>query len=296
MTQPAGDGWTSAGLRALRTAHGRTMVIDVEIEMLRPRMELAIPADKDALPLLRQALRALGKSVGADLEKMSDAELALTEAATNAVRHAYRKGEGVIEVAIEIRDRELLASVKDRGRGMSGRRAAERSQREGGLGLTVIESVTRDVEIRTEPGIGTEVVMALSLPDGMSLLDSPGSGGSVAERAIRRLVAMAGAQADLPPERITEVLLATELIARHVPQRLVGASVDLRVDRLAHGIEFSIGPLEDGGGGAILRDIDLPGLGPVIERLSDGVRTMRDPSDEIGEHLVVLFCSRDSSE
>jgi anti-sigma regulatory factor (Ser/Thr protein kinase) len=263
--------------------------IDVTIETGRPRIELRMRADKDILPIVRQTLRALAQSIGAQPEALQDAELAVTEAVANAVRHAYGHGDGRVDVSIEARPDELLVVVRDEGKGMRDP-WHDKGRRRGGLGLTVIQSVACDVEIRSKRGVGTEVVMALPGPDG-DLSEENGEGGSTVEQVTRRLVAMASAQSDLPPARITEALLAAELIARHALGRVAGDTVHVRLDRLPTGIELKVGPLEVDGTAALLEDARVPVLGSIIERFADDVRAV--PPDRArpgdGEQLAASF-------
>ncbi len=264
-------------------------VIDVAIETRRPRIELRLRADKDVLPVVRQALRALAQSIGAQPEALQDAELAVTEAVANAVRHAYGHEDGWVDVSIEARAADLLVVVRDEGKGMRDP-WHDKGRRRGGLGLTVIQSVANDVEIRSRRGVGTEVVMALPGANGEPPED-PADGDSTVEQVTRRLVAMASAQSDLPPARITEALLAAELIARHALDRVAGDTVHLRLDRLSGGIELKVGPLETDGAAGLLNDARVPVIGSIIERFADRVRVVpRDrarPGD--GEQLAASF-------
>lgn len=265
-------------------------MIDVQIETGRPRLELRVRTHKDGLPLIRQALRALAQSTGAEPESLRDAELAVTEACANAVRHAYRNGDGVFEVTLEARPRELLAIVRDEGRGMRDP-WHDRGRERGGLGLTVIESVAHDVEIRSERGVGTEVVMALPGSRYEPADEESFVASATVEQVVRRLVAMAAAQSDLPAARVTEALLAAEMIARHATERAIGDRVHVRLDRIARGIDLRVGPLEPGGTAAILADADVPPLGSVVERFSDrvwAVPAAESPSGE-GEQLAARF-------
>jgi serine/threonine-protein kinase RsbW len=259
-------------------------VIRAQIDTRRPRLELRLEADKDRLALVRQALRALAQATGTDAEALHDAELAITEACSNAMRHAYRNGNGFVDVTIEARAAELLIIVRDAGKGM--RDPWNDRGRKGGLGLTVIETVAREVEIRSERGAGTEVVMALPGP-APELYECAGTSDAIAEQVVRRLVAMAAAQADLPPARVTEALLAAELIARHVPDKVTGDCIEVALDRIADGIELRVGPLPSDGATEILADADVPVVGSVIERFADGVWTARDGGP--GEQLAVHF-------
>lgn len=259
-------------------------MIKAQIETRRPRLELLLEADKDRLALVRQALRALAQATGTEAEALQDAELALTEACANAMRHAYRNGNGFVDVSIEARASELLVIVRDVGKGM--RDPWNDRGRKSGLGLTVMESLARDIEIRSELGVGTEVVMALPGP-APEQFERAGTSAAIAEHVVRRLVAMVAAEADLPPARVTEALLAAELIVRHAPERITGDRIEVALDRLADGIELRIGPLPSDGATEILADADVPMVGSVIERFADRVWAVRDggPDEQLAVHF-----------
>lgn len=260
-------------------------MIKAQIDASRPRVELRLEADKDRLPLVRQALRALAQATGTGAEELSDAELAVTEACANAIQHAYRHGNGFVDVSMEARAAELLVVVRDAGKGM--RDPWNDRGRKSGLGLTVIETVAREVEIRSERGAGTQVVMALPGPD-PELFERAGTSGAIAEQVVRRLVAMAAAQADLPPARVTEALLAAELIARHVPGKITGDCIEVALNRLADGIELRVGPLPCDGATEVLAEADVPLVGSVIERFADRVWAARDglgPDEQLAVHF-----------
>lgn len=263
----------------------RVPVIEVRIETGRPRIELRLRADRDDLPIARQALRAIARATGVDPNDLQDAELAVTEAASNVVRHAYPDGDGDYELTLEARPPELVAVVRDSGRGMGEAPTAGDDPTEpGGLGLAMIESVARDVRIRSDDGAGTEITMALA---GADSVPDEAAGGLIAEHVVRQLVAMAAAQADLPPARLTEALLAVEMIVQHAVHHLHGEVLEVGLRRPDQGVELLVGPLADQGAAALLRDAELPPLGSVVERFASGLSTV--PGDDGCERLVARF-------
>jgi serine/threonine-protein kinase RsbW len=269
------------------------VVVEAAIDVRQPRMELRTRAEKEGLPLIRQALRAMGQSLGAEPEALHDAELALTEACANAVRHAYRDGEGMVEVAIVGNPTELVATVRDHGVGMPRQRVQPRAGRSGGLGLALIEAIAHDVEIRSERGEGTELTMALPAAWDARPVDLDPIAEAMPEHVLRRLVAMAAAQLDLPPDRIMEAQLVAELIARHASAQLSGERLHVRLDRRDGELEMSIGPFEQGGAETVLHDSRVTGLGSVIERLVERVWTVPTALERAGtgEELALRFAA-----
>jgi serine/threonine-protein kinase RsbW/stage II sporulation protein AB (anti-sigma F factor) len=110
--------------------------------------------------VLRNQMATLARDCGLDDLAIHDVKLAVSEAATNALLHAYRDTEpGTIRVEAVIENGDLVIAIKDDGVGM-----APRTDSPGlGLGLPVIASVAKRVEvIPDEPG--TRLRMAFTCP------------------------------------------------------------------------------------------------------------------------------------
>jgi|SRR5438067_13127222 serine/threonine-protein kinase RsbW len=118
--------------------------------------DLSVPATPDSIALVRHAVRAALEDHEAPPAVTADVLLAVSEACTNAVVHAYPDGTaGRLEATVGWVEEELTITVRDRGKGF-----APRVDSPGlGLGLPVIGSLARKLEIRTPPGGGTEVAM-----------------------------------------------------------------------------------------------------------------------------------------
>jgi serine/threonine-protein kinase RsbW len=124
------------------------------------QLELTVPAVAENIPLLRQAMAGFLDGQEIADEAASDVLLAVTEACTNVVQHAYRDADSHtadrhIELAADWSDELLTVAVRDVGRGF-----APRVDSPGlGLGLPVIAALTETVEIRPLEPTGTEVLM-----------------------------------------------------------------------------------------------------------------------------------------
>jgi serine/threonine-protein kinase RsbW len=114
-------------------------------------VRLTIPAKAEYITLGRLALTAIARVRPLSDETLSDLKLALTEACTNSVRHAYREGRaGTVEILYQIEPDRLVVEVADDGQGfepadLGGRGNGDLS--EGGLGIAIIRAVADEVEI-----------------------------------------------------------------------------------------------------------------------------------------------------
>jgi serine/threonine-protein kinase RsbW len=118
-------------------------------------IHLTIPARAEYITLGRLALTGLAKVRPLGEDVLGDLKLALTEACTNSVRHAYGAGGGVVEIVYELHHDRLVVEVADDGEGFTpGEVAGDGSEElsEGGLGIAIIRSLTDELEIGSSPG------------------------------------------------------------------------------------------------------------------------------------------------
>jgi serine/threonine-protein kinase RsbW len=120
-------------------------------------VELRIPAKAEYITLCRLALTGLGQLRGIPEDTMADLKLALTEAVSNSIRHAYGpEGEGSVGVRYDLHPDRLGISVVDDGDGFDPEESPSvdgEELSEGGLGIAIIRSIADEFEIRSSPGV-----------------------------------------------------------------------------------------------------------------------------------------------
>ncbi len=121
-------------------------------------LALTAPAEAASVPMLRREI--VGFVAGADvcLERTEDIRLAVSEALSNAVIHAYRHTDepGKLEVSAARTADGVEVIVRDCGSGMVPREDSPGL----GLGLPLIEHTTDCYEIQCADGTtGTEIRM-----------------------------------------------------------------------------------------------------------------------------------------
>lgn len=130
---------------------------------MTPDMQLALPARAENIAIVRHAFGALGETYALDTQTLSDIRLAVTEACTNVVVHAYPDGrEGPMEVIASLLGDELTVIVRDEGRGVGPRPDSPGL----GLGLPLIASLTESLQLGRDAQDRTEVRMTFLLSDG----------------------------------------------------------------------------------------------------------------------------------
>jgi len=142
-------------------------------------MRLELPARPENAALVRVAVGALASQLDFTLADIEEIRVAVSEAFSNAVLHAYplgtpgsdgtaggRGGEetGTVTVEGRLLGEVLEVSVADRGAGIAD---LDKARQPGystrpdrmGLGFVFMESFMDEVSVRTAPGSGTRVVM-----------------------------------------------------------------------------------------------------------------------------------------
>jgi len=117
-------------------------------------VRLTIPARAEYITLGRLALTGISRLASFPDELLADLKLALTEAASNSVRHAYGEGgEGVVEIVYVLTDGELAIEVTDEGEGFEppAESGEPDAMTEGGLGIAIIRAIADELELGPKP-------------------------------------------------------------------------------------------------------------------------------------------------
>jgi serine/threonine-protein kinase RsbW len=127
-----------------------------------PDLELKLPARAENVAVVRHAFGGFAEALSVDEQTLADIKLAITEACTNVVIHAYDDDEdGSLEVDASIDDRRLTVVIRDEGRGI-----VPRPDSPGlGLGLPLIATLAESLELGKDDADRTEVRMTFALDD-----------------------------------------------------------------------------------------------------------------------------------
>jgi serine/threonine-protein kinase RsbW len=120
-----------------------------------------LPAQAESIPRARVAAAEFAARAGLRDERLEAVRLAVSEAVTNVVRHAYRDGgTGAVHVTMSAAGGELWVLVADDGCGYQ----TPAQNRGLGLGLTLIAKVSDEYVVTERATGGTEVRMRFPLP------------------------------------------------------------------------------------------------------------------------------------
>jgi serine/threonine-protein kinase RsbW len=115
-------------------------------------VSLSIPAKAEYIALCRLALAGLAQVRALEPETLADLKVALNEACSNSIRHAYEEGRvGAVDIRYELNGEKLAVEVADEGSGfdLHTRPATDGDLDEGGLGIAIIRALTDELAIES---------------------------------------------------------------------------------------------------------------------------------------------------
>ena len=130
-------------------------------------VELKLPGQPEYLLVARLATSGVGLRAGLTVDDIEDLKVAVAEACTNVINHAFAENVSPDKRRIQLRmttaKGEMTVEVEDEGLGFDPEEL-ERGRRnglegEGGLGFGLMRELTDSIRIESAPGSGTRVIM-----------------------------------------------------------------------------------------------------------------------------------------
>lgn len=128
-------------------------------------IEMTVPAKPEFIGVVRLTSSGIAQRLGFSYDEIEDIKVAISEACTNAVHHAYQQeSEGKMAVAFGVYDDRLEMMVADSGKsfdldaihqevGPFRKDTPVEKLSEGGLGIFLIETLMDKVEISGNAGV-----------------------------------------------------------------------------------------------------------------------------------------------
>ncbi|WP_042463472.1 anti-sigma B factor RsbW [Neobacillus dielmonensis] len=144
------------------------------MEQVMDYIEMKVPAKPDYVGVIRLTLSGIASRMGYTYEEIEDIKIAVSEACTNAVQHAYPTDEGgEVIVGFGIYPDKLELMVADSGKSFSFLQTRDElgpysdsstveQLSEGGLGLYLIETLMDEVRVLNHSGVTVFMVKYLS--------------------------------------------------------------------------------------------------------------------------------------
>lgn len=129
-------------------------------------MQVSFDAKSVNEGLARMIVTAFMTEMNPTLEEIADVKTAVSEAVTNAIIHGYEDEDELVELSCERSGQQLMVTVEDHGTGIANVQEAmqpfytSKPQMErSGMGFSFMEAFMDKIEVRSDLGKGTKVVM-----------------------------------------------------------------------------------------------------------------------------------------
>ncbi|HEY2631848.1 MAG TPA: ATP-binding protein [Solirubrobacteraceae bacterium] len=253
-----------------------------------PNVRLSLAATAENVVLVREMLSGVADGIGLTAAHLNDIQTAVTEACNNVVLHAYEDRPGPLDVALCLLEHAIAVEVRDRGVGIESRENAE----DDGIGLHVIRTLARTVEVDRPYGGGSRVLMefeapeatpleldredlearTLKLAESLSLTTVSIAPIALAGTVLPRLVSALAARAHFSTDRISDVQLLADTLVAHARTAMHGDRLDVDVEVEPRALELHVAPIVPGRGRGIVSESEFDGLGRIIEKLTSSRR------------------------
>jgi len=151
-----------ASLLGSRAARDDVAFLALRTVALAPELiRLDVPADRNSLRYARQTLGRWLKQAGASPAEALEIQLASHEACANAIEHAYKFGEALVELEARLLDREVVLTIRDTGGWL------DRARNQRGRGIELMNAMMDRVTVNGGPN-GTEVELRRRLQSSYS--------------------------------------------------------------------------------------------------------------------------------
>lgn len=131
------------------------------------QLHMIFDACEENVAIARLTAAAFASCLDFTLSQIDEVKVAVSEAVSNAVIHAYPKGQGKVELTMEEYDSCVVYEIRDWGIGIADIEKARRAEfstraERMGLGFAFMESFMDTVAVESVVGQGTSVRMVKS--------------------------------------------------------------------------------------------------------------------------------------
>jgi serine/threonine-protein kinase RsbW len=133
--------------------------------------KLVVKGKTENLAKIRMFIQEIASSVGFKQESIDNMMLAVDEACTNIIKHAYKASpDGEINIKIKYEDKKLIITIIDYGKSFTPDLIPEpdiqeyyKQHKVGGLGMYLMRTLMDDVKYISIPGKYNQVLLSKSL-------------------------------------------------------------------------------------------------------------------------------------
>lgn len=136
-----------------KVAERETTALPLPSTRAQWKMELHLSCEPELIAVARLACATFASQLGLGLDELEDIKLAVSEACTNVIQHAYENPKGQsFTVRCWAEQDSIVIEISDKGRGL-------RAGIQGRFGMKILQAVMDFIEFQSEEGKGTTVRM-----------------------------------------------------------------------------------------------------------------------------------------
>lgn len=113
--------------------------------------------------------------------------------------------------------------------------------------------------------------------------------GPLSAPVLSRVVSMMLARADCPMNRLDDAMIVCDALSAHAPTHASDGHVAFTMDVDERKIVLRVGALAEQGATRLLADAAVPGVGNVLERMSDELRIEPSCTEHPREELILTL-------
>jgi hypothetical protein len=199
-----------------------------------------------------------------------------------------------MSVSADTEGDSLVVAVRDFGQGV--RPLADLERRSLRLGLPLIAALTTGFEIEASASGGTTVRMRMPISSNGKQPERPerppvadelriniGTGHALAP-VLSRVISMFATRANFSVDRLSDAVLISDAISAGARSSFTTGTARIIVTESGDAFEVRVGPLDSGGGRALIDGLRIPQLGGTLEALAEDVHV--EEGDE-GEFVLL---------
>ncbi len=136
------------------------------------KLKLRITSHTSNLMLVRDFIADAAKNYGFNDDDINKIIMAVDEACTNIIKHAYECKPGLpIDITVDADDKKFSVIIKDKGKHFSPEQIKIPDMKEylnqykvGGLGIYLMKNLMDEIKYNIQPGVQNEVRLVKYLP------------------------------------------------------------------------------------------------------------------------------------
>ena len=139
-------------------------------EQIENEMKLEFISKGSNEAFARITVAAFASQLDPTIEELADIKIAVSEAVTNCIIHAYENKRGIIKINAKLQDNQITIQISDNGKGIENVDIAKEplyttkpNLERSGMGFTIMESFMDSMKVESIVGLGTKITLVKTI-------------------------------------------------------------------------------------------------------------------------------------